>query len=268
MNDIEFYRRIVTVLESGQNGYLVTLILSDGSTPQKAGAKMLICPDGTIHGTIGGGDVERKLIADVTESKQNCPSVIRYSLNAECQTADDPKMMCGGFVSFFIEPLTSLSQLYIIGAGHCGIELSQLAARIGFNVTVLDTRHEWANSKLHSSAKCVVCSSYDDVMQHISFSPLTYIVIMTHGHEHDEQVLRACLKQEAAYIGVIGSHRKAKALRSKLEAGGYSSVQLAHVHCPVGMDINSHTPAEIAVSIAAQLISLKNGSAADAITGI
>jgi xanthine dehydrogenase accessory factor len=268
MNDTDFYRRIVDALESGQSAWLATLISTDGSTPQKAGAKMLIFADGTGFGTIGGGDVEHKLIADVAAAKQSAPFMIRYSLNAEQQTSNDPNMMCGGFVSFFVEPLASPSQLYIVGAGHCGIELSQLAARIGFSVTVLDTRREWANPELHPSAKCVVCASYNDVIQHISFSPLTFIVIMTHGHEHDEQVLRACLKPEAAYIGVIGSHRKAKVLRSKLEAGGYSSEQLARVHCPVGLDINSHTPAEIAISIAAQLIAVRNANASDAMIGI
>jgi xanthine dehydrogenase accessory factor len=258
MNDIVFYRRLVDVLASGEVAYLATLISADGSTPQKAGAKMLIFADGTSYGTIGGGDVERKLIADVLAAQSSAAAMIRYSLHPGQQTADDPNMLCGGFVSFFVEPLSSPFQLFIVGAGHCAVELSPMAARVGFAVTVMDTRPEWANPELHPSARCVVCPSYADVARHLSFSALTFIVIMTHGHEHDEEVLRACLRHKAAYIGVIGSHRKAKALLSRLEADGYSAAELAHVHCPIGLDIHSHTPAEIAVSITAQLIAFKN----------
>ncbi|MFZ5432171.1 MAG: XdhC family protein [Calditrichota bacterium] len=259
MSASEFYRRVLEAVESGREAYAATLTSAEGSTPQKTGAKILIYADGSSFDTIGGGDVERKLITDVITARPREPLTIRYSLNAEAQTTADPKMMCGGSVEFYIEPLANPHQLFIIGGGHCGVELSQLAARVGFTVTVIDNRADWANAQKHPAAARTICTAYDDVESHIHFSPDAFIVIMTHGHQHDEQVLRICLRHEARFIGVIGSKRKAKTMFEHLKADGINEQDIAQVHCPIGMEIYSHTPAEIAVSIVAQLVAIKNG---------
>lgn len=260
MSSSEYYRRVLEAVESGRETYSATLTSAEGSTPQKTGAKMLIYADGSSFDTVGGGDVERKLIADVLAARPREAMNIRYSLNAEAQTTDDPKMMCGGSVEFYVEPLANPHQLFIIGGGHCGVELSQLAARVGFSVTVIDNRADWANAQKHPTAARTICTAYDDVEPQIRFTPDTFIVIMTHGHQHDEQVLRICLRHEARFIGVIGSKRKAMTMFEHLKADGFREQDLARVHCPIGMEIHSHTPAEIAVSIVAQLVAIKNGS--------
>ena len=259
MSNLEFYRKLVKVMENGNEAYLATLTETSGSTPQKAGAKMLIFGDGSSYDTIGGGDVERKLIEDVLKRRSTVPQIIRYNLNEENRTTDDPRMMCGGSVTFYIEPVGNPNPLHIIGGGHCAVELSKLAASLDFSVTVIDNRPEWASKDKHPFASRVVHTLYDDIEKHIPFSPNAYFVIMTHGHQHDEQVLRICLKHEFRYIGVIGSHRKAKTIFDNLTSEGVSKTLLSRVHCPIGLDINTHTPAEIAVSIAAQLIAEKNG---------
>jgi xanthine dehydrogenase accessory factor len=260
MNSLEYYRKVVETLDSGREAYAALITASTGSTPQKPGAKMLIFADGSIFGTIGGGDVERKLIEDTLAKRPKEPWVIQYVLNEQLRTEDDPKMSCGGRVALLVEPLTNPNVLYIIGGGHCGVELSRLAALVGFSVTVYDFRPAWASRELHPLSSEVICAPYDEVEQHIRFSPGTFIVIMTHGHEHDEKVLRMCLPHESKYIGVIGSSRKSAMLFERLKSDGFSSETLSRVRCPIGLPILSHTPAEIAVSIVAQLIEVKNGS--------
>jgi len=257
MTTADFYRHVNEATNVGREAYVAILTESRGSTPQKAGAKMLIYGDGATRGTIGGGDVERVLIRDVLAKRPREAWTVRYQLNVESRTESDPKMACGGNVTFYVEPLLAAHRLFIVGGGHCAVELSRLAAEVGFAVTVLDPRAEWANREKHPQAS-VVCAPYEDAHKHIASSPDAYIVIMTHGHEHDEQTLRDCLEKEYRYLGVIGSERKAAALFARLRAGGISEALLARVRCPIGVPISSHTPAEIAVSIAAELIAVKN----------
>ncbi|MDD5089061.1 MAG: XdhC/CoxI family protein [bacterium] len=259
MSALDVYRKAAEALDSGRECFIAILTETGGSTPQKAGAKMLIYGDGATHGTIGGGDVERKLIEDVLTERPRAARVVRYQLNEDAHATDDPKMSCGGNVTFYVEPLLAAHRLFIVGGGHCGVELSRLAAQVGFAVTVLDHRAEWANRDKHPQAR-VVCAPYDDAARHIAFSANAYIVIMTHGHEHDERVLRDCLDKEYRYLGVIGSARKAAGMFKRLQEDGISDALLGRVHCPIGVPIPSHTPAEIAVSIAAELIAVKNGA--------
>jgi xanthine dehydrogenase accessory factor len=262
MNSHEYYRKVVETLESGREVYTAVITASTGSTPQKTGAKMLIFADGSTFGTVGGGDVERKLIEDTLATRPKEPWVIQYVLNEQLRTENDPKMSCGGKVSLLVEPLANPNILYIIGGGHCGVELSRLAAQVGFSSIVYDSRPAWASREMHPIASEIICAPYDEVERHIRFSPGAFIVIMTHGHEHDEQVLRLCLPHDSKYIGVIGSRRKSALLFERLKKDGFSDDALSRVHCPIGLPIPSHTPAEIAVSIVAQLIEVKNASAA------
>ncbi len=256
MNDREFYRQLLAVVEEGREAYMVTVIAAVGSTPQKIGARMLVFPEGNAYGTIGGGGVERQLLEMIVQARPAAPGVVRVELR---ETGEGPGMLCGGAMEFFIEPLGKASDLTIIGGGHCAVELSALAARTGFAVTVLDPRAEWASREKHPAAR-VVCAPVGELEQHIRFGPNAFIVIMTHGHEHDELALRLCLPHEARYLGMIGSANKARRVRENLLVAGHAPELLAKVHTPIGLQIGSHTPAEIAVSIMAELISVRNGA--------
>jgi xanthine dehydrogenase accessory factor len=254
----ELLQKLAEVKSQPGSTYLATVIKVQGSTPRKVGAKMIISGSGEIWGTIGGGDVERKLVEDVNRSRPRETVIIRYDLTENRDAAKDPDMMCGGIMEFLIEPLTNSDELFIVGAGHCGMELSRLAHHVGFAVTVIDNRSEWATREKHPEADQVICTDYATVAELIRFSPDAYIVIMTHGHEHDEAVLKLCLGHEAKYLGMIGSRSKAARIRRELAEAGISAERLARVHTPLGLDIGSHTPAEIAVSIVAELIAVRN----------
>jgi len=237
---------------------MITVTAAEGSTPRKAGAKMLVTADGRTWDTIGGGDIERMVIEHVLNTQPPDTSVVRYTLTDKGVAAGGPDMTCGGTMELLIEPLTANLHLYILGGGHCGIDLSQLAARTGFAVTVIDNRAEWASREKHPAAR-VICAPYDELEHHVRFAPDCYVVIMTHNHEHDEAATRICLQHETRFLGVIGSKNKARTLKNKLAQVGFTATDIARVTCPVGYEIGSHTPAEIAVSIVAQLIAVRNG---------
>ncbi|RPH95700.1 hypothetical protein EHM69_03600 [candidate division KSB1 bacterium] len=258
MDALEFYRHVVEAVESGNTAYAVTVVLSEGSAPQVCGAKMLVYADGTIRGTVGGGDVERKIIEDLVRETPRIPHTVKYDLAGKDKPTAGPCMVCGGVMEFLIEPLHNPHHLYIVGAGHCGIELSRLAKRVGFFVTVLDYRPEWANKEKHPAADRTICVPIGEIVKQIRFTPDTYIVIMTHGHTYDEDVLRLCVSNEFRYIGMLGSQKKARKCLDNLTRDGFPSDILARVHTPIGMQIGSQTPAEIAVSIAAELIAVRN----------
>lgn len=237
--------------------WVATVIASQGSTPGKPGMKMVVYPDGTTAGTIGGGQVERDVLDDILKNRYG--ALVRREFELKGDFGASPGMTCGGSQEVLIETFGASSRLYIIGAGHCAMELSELAGRCGFAVTVIDDRPEWASREKHPRASVAVCGDYSGIGNHVGFSEEAFIVIMTHQHAHDEEALRACLDKRWRYLGMIGSQRKVGLLFDKLASEGVSREILARVSSPIGIDIGSQTPAEIAVSIAAQLILVRNG---------
>jgi xanthine dehydrogenase accessory factor len=131
---------------------------------------------------------------------------------------------------------------------------------VGFHVTVYDDRSEWADPGRHPGADATICAPYKDVLSRIAWTPSHYAVIMTHGHACDEAVLELLLDRDLAYLGMMGSASKVAELFTRLRERGADAVRLARVHAPIGLPIRSRTPAEIAVSIAAQLVAVRNGA--------
>lgn len=209
--------------------------------------------------------MEKDVIAEILAQRPE--GLARRTFEMGGDFSSKPGMACGGSQEVLIEPFGSSSRLYVIGAGHCAMELSALAGRCGFSVTVIDDRPDWANKGKHPLAAVSVCRSYSGLDDYIDFSDQAYIVIMTHQHLHDEEALRACLRRKWSYLGMIGSRRKVGLLFDKLASEGVGRELLAGVHSPIGFEIGSQTPAEIAVSIAAQLIAVRNGAGANGTEG-
>lgn len=248
---------IQAAIRDNRKIWAVTVIASEGSTPGKPGMKMVVYPDGATAGTIGGGQVEKEVVAEIVEKRPLVLTKRRYELQDDF--GEKGGMTCGGAQEVIIEPFGTATPLYIIGAGHCAMELSALASRCGFAVTVIDDRPEWANREKHPYAHPVLCRDYSSLEGSIAFSEEPYIVIMTHQHLHDEEALRCCLKERWRFLGMIGSKRKVGLLFDKLASEGFDRTLLDRVRSPIGLDIGSETPAEIAVSIVAQLIEVRNG---------
>jgi xanthine dehydrogenase accessory factor len=227
-----------------------------GSTPGKAGAKMVVYNDGKIEGTVGGGGIEKMVIAIALEViKTQIPQFKEFDLKK------DIGMTCGGSVSVYIEPISKPSKLYIFGAGHIGKILAQYSPDMGFDTYLIDWREEYFENS-ENVRYTQICKPYLEAVKEISFDTETYIVIVTPNHEMDEDVLAAVGKQPSAYVGLIGSSKKVDTLKKLfLKENILTEQELNRVDMPIGIKFNAITPAEIAISIIAKLIDVKNTKA-------
>jgi xanthine dehydrogenase accessory factor len=253
------YNKITDAINNNRPSWLVTVTNVTGSTPAAIGMKMLVYSDGSIYSTVGGGEIEKKVINKIVSTKPGKIEKWNYNLGANNSNAESTNMVCGGVQEVIVEPLLTGSPLYIIGGGHCGMSLSNLACKTGFLVTVIDNREEWANKIKHPNAARTICCDYNDIKKHINFSCDIFIVIMTHGHVHDSLILEQVIKKDYKYLGMIGSKKKVKIVLEDLVLKGISEDKIKKVFSPIGIDILTHRPDEIAVSIVAQMIAVKNG---------
>jgi len=158
-----------------------------------------------------------------------------------------------------LDPVLARPRLIVFGAGHIAVPLVHLAALVGFRVTVVDDRADFASRARFPAAEQVVVSEVEGAFAHMTIGEQTYIVSVTRGHALDEEVAARALRTAARYIGMIGSKRKVGVVRDRLRARGFSEEDLARLHAPIGLDIGSETVEEIAVSIVAELIAVRRG---------
>jgi xanthine dehydrogenase accessory factor len=232
------------------------LIDVKGSTPRGVAAKMIVLPDGTVQGTIGGGLLEKQVIEDAVHALANGGGgVKRYVLAATDEGGIG--QICGGEASVLIEVVGAPDTMLICGGGHIAAALAPMAAALDMNLVIADDRARFASKERFPDGATVLNMHPGDerLRKHVTRS--TYVIIVTHNHLHDAAALENLIAAGAAYIGMIGSTKKIRAVFSELEKNGVPRESLARVHSPVGLDIGAETPAEIAVSIMAEIISVK-----------
>ncbi|MFH1662983.1 MAG: XdhC/CoxI family protein [Chloroflexota bacterium] len=250
----DIYREIIKIRDGGGEAALATVISASGSTPREEGAKMLIGPDGSITGTIGGGSIELQVIKEAIEViKKEKPKHLCYRL----KEGEDLGMICGGDVEIFIEPILSTPTLFILGGGHISFALAKIAKLVGFKMVVVDDRPEYATTQRFPEAEQVLAISYDKAFSSLKVGKSGCVVIVTHGHKGDAAALEGALSTEAKYIGMIGSKTKNASVYSRLKAKGITQQQLDRVHAPIGLSIHAQTPEEIAISIIAEIIQVR-----------
>ncbi len=257
----EIFAAIGEALTRGDEVALITIVSSNGSTPQRVGAKMLVFADGRTVGTIGGGCYENDALLKAREALRTRKAIrAKYDLNDDF--AEDTGLVCGGQMEVFIEPLEAPPALYVFGAGHVGYYVARLASEAGFEVHVIDDRAAFANRERFPAAAEVVV---DDIPAWLSATTLptsAYAVIVTRGHRHDLDALQALASRPLRYLGLIGSRAKVARIYEQLLAQGPITLEhLSHVHAPIGLDIGAVTPQEIAVSIVAELVAVRRGRA-------
>jgi xanthine dehydrogenase accessory factor len=329
---LDIHRKIVELIDGGCPLALAVVLSTEGSTPQRPGAKAAIDAAGRLWGTVGGGAVEaeaRRIAVEACRSQR--PVVFDFHLDAD--DAVDSEPICGGRMRIlvdptvarhrscyvaaaealerrehgvlltnirtgsetdvhvewsagpadipphsemrqtgsrldevFVEPVIPRPLLLVAGGGHVGQALAVQAVQIGFDVTVVDDRPEFADPALFPQGVKVCCSP---VPQQIASQPMsedTYVVIVTRGHRHDAEALAACIHQRPAYIGMIGSRRKVALLRKNfLENQLATEEEFDRVSAPIGLAIGAVTVPEIAVSIAAQLIAVRRRAGRDSL---
>ena len=254
---LDIYAKLKELQDKNIPIALVTVIATKGSTPRETGAKMIVCGDGKLFGTIGGSAVEAMVIEEAREClSNNMTKKVWHDLDDREKA--DTGMICGGKMEFFIEPVMTSPHLYIFGGGHVALPLARLASMVGFSYTIVEDRQEFASSERFPDAREIILASSDEINQKINISASEYVAIVTRSHELDYLALKKVLKHDAKYLGLIASKIKKKQVVEQLKEEGFSKADIDRIYSPIGLDIAAQTPEEIAVSIVAELIQVKN----------
>ncbi len=260
-------RRLAALYEEGRRGVLCIVAEEAGSTPRSAGSSMLVYPDGSIEGTVGGGIMEHRVIERALEMLSNgsAPLLHRESLTADEAAFDGA--VCGGTLAVYLEVIGRSRELIIFGAGHVGRALARAGETAGFQVTVWDEREEFANPENIPWGRTVCCPLEKFFEEKGRFHGRTSVVAVTRGHSLDAEVVRALEGLPLAYIGMIGSRKKIAFVRQGLLESGVSEAFLEGIYQPVGLPIGAETPEEIAVSVLAEIIAVDRGADVAALRG-
>lgn len=251
---MSIYEQVVALENEGTPFVLVTLVEAVGSTPQDAAAKMIVTADGLNRGTVGGGRIEAAAVSaalDMLAKADGRPRFVSWTLKG------DVGMTCGGSVKLYFEPHFGPGpwDIVVFGAGHVAQALIPVLTPLPCRVTCADPRPEWLGRLPKASNLTVVHTERpSDLVPTLPDG--SFLVVMTMGHTTDRPILRRALTERSfPFIGVIGSDAKAEILRRELAGEGLTPEQAARFHCPVGLDFGTNHPHEIALSIAAQLLS-------------
>jgi xanthine dehydrogenase accessory factor len=218
---------------------------------------MLVWADGRTVGTIGGGCYENDAFWKARDAiATGKPALLHYELNDDF--AQENGLICGGRMDVHIDPLAPSPRLFIIGAGHVGYQLARVAADVGFKIHVVDDREKFASAERFPNAELLV-EPIPEWLQRADLPPSAYVVVVTRGHQHDLEAMRALAARDLKYLGLIGSRAKVARIYEALLAEGMPPECLQRVHAPIGLDIGAVTPAEIAISILAELIAVARG---------
>jgi xanthine dehydrogenase accessory factor len=249
MNPI--FNETLQLLETGQDAVLVTIVEVHGSVPTRVGDKMLVISEG-IRGTVGGGALEKLLI----EKAQILLSSDRGGYLEKINTSDID-MECGGHILAFIEPLRSGQNLWIFGGGHIAKALVPMVEVLGFRVTVVDNRKEYATRERFDGKARTLAGEYSELVSRIPQG--AFSVIVTHGHRHDKEILKslAQIEPRLPYIGMIGSRQKVSKIIDEITAEG---IELgSNLFAPIGLELGGNSPAQIALSIASEIQAVSQG---------
>lgn len=255
MSDV--LEELLEARRAGRPCALATVAATKGSVPRHPGAKMIVYEDGSISGTVGGGKFESLVIAEALACLARQETLLKTWPLREDQP-DSFGAICGGEVTVFIEPQVPTHRLLIVGGGHCAQAIAKLAAECGFHVTALEDRDDIL-AKCEAAQMRLTDAAPSYISTH-SWDKNDALVIVSRHYDIDRAALAAALKKGGmGYIGMIGSRRKVLQVYDQLKAEGISAEHLATVYAPVGLDIGSDSPTEIAVSVLAEILMVLRG---------
>jgi xanthine dehydrogenase accessory factor len=237
---------------------LCIIVKTSGSTPRHSTSKMLVFQDGRILGTVGGGELENRVVKEALASLvDGRPRNLAYSMTDP--ERGDPGI-CGGQVEIFVEPILPSPMLVVVGGGHVGKSVAHVAKWLGFRVALSDDRAEFCTPEANPDVDEFYPVNLSDLPHHLTITPQTAIVLTTRGSNVDVAGLPALLDTPAWYIGVIGSRKRWNTTVKELDQQGIGKEKLEHIHSPIGLRIGAETPEEIAVSIMAEILMLRDGA--------
>ncbi|GMV32396.1 MAG: xanthine dehydrogenase [Chloroflexi bacterium] len=250
------YKALSELEKNNQPAALCTVVKSEGSTPRHVGSKMLVYPDGKFIGTVGGGDLEHRVLDEAWMAiSDGTPRYLHY--NMADPSRGDPGV-CGGQVEVFVEPILPAPTLVVIGAGHVGKAVVHLAKWLGFHVVVSDDRAEFCTPEATPGADEYLPIEMGKLAESLKITNRTYLAVTSRGSGVDAHGLPPLLESEAAYIGVIGSKRRWATTVKALKEKGVKDELIAKVHSPIGLELQAETPEEIAVSIMAEVLMVRD----------
>ena len=250
-------KAVSSAVEKGIETAVVTVLEVKGSSPGKEGSMMAVFSDGSILGTVGGGALEYEFIQEALKAiKENKSCEKSFELTEKGSL----HMKCGGFVRAYIKVFAKREKLLIMGGGHLGAELYTLGKFLNKYVVIFDDREEFANRKRFPEADEIIFGTMKETVKNYSIDENSYIIIVTRGHENDKECLKAILDKKVfpKYIGMVGSRGKVLSTYKELLDEGYSKEELKKIYSPIGLDISSSEPKEIALGIMAEITAVKN----------
>jgi xanthine dehydrogenase accessory factor len=254
---MDVYRKINEAMERGEAIALCTVVNSKGSTPRRVGSKMLVYEDGRIEGSVGGGEMESRVISIAREVFVSGEPQ-KHTYNLTDPVRGDPGV-CGGTMEIFVEPIYPESTIVVVGGGHVGKAVVHLAKWLGFRVVLTDDREAFCSPEMVPGADAYLSGPLSKLPEMMNVNPYSYLVLTTRNVMVDVEGLPAIFETPAPFIGVIGSRRRWATTREKLAAVGIPEEQLERVVSPMGLELNAETPEEIAVSIMAEIVMLMRG---------
>jgi len=250
MEDI--YRALADIKDQGKQAVLAIVVRTKGSTPRKAGAKMIVMEDGSILGTLGGGSLEKKVVGESLEAlKGGNAKLTSFTLEGSLD------MMCGGELDVYIEPINQPEKLIIFGAGHITKALAPLMRSLDFRVTVVDDNPKIPEGDGFADIEVLLSEDMESYAERLTPESTAYIVILTRGFSTDKAILERLIAKDFRYVGMVGSGKKIKTIKEDLISKGIEKEHFSRLSAPIGLDIGAETPGEIALSIAAEIISMK-----------
>lgn len=251
------YEAILNLEKDHMAGALCTIIDTQGSTPRHEGSKMLVREDGSFVGTVGGGEVENRVRKEALDALADGKiRLLKYKMVDP--GAGDPGV-CGGSLEVYVEPILPKPLLVVVGGGHVGKAVVTLAKYLDFRVAVSDDRPEFCTPEMSPGADEFFCVPMAQLPEKLKITPHTFLVLTTRGSNIDIEGMKPLFDTPAKYIGVIGSKRRWITTRNALIAQGVPESRLNEVHSPIGLELKAETPEEIAVSIMAEIIMVRNG---------
>ena len=257
--------KLVAAQAAGAAVVLATVVKARGSVPRHAGAKMLVYEDGRTSGTIGGGEMESRVIEEARDALLDGQTrMLPYSL-VEPDRGDPG--VCGGEVEIYLEPYLPPATLFIVGCGHVGRALADLGHWLGYRVVVTDDRAELATPEHIAHADVYLPGTIEEALAANPITRNTYVALVTRNVMIDRQVLPELVDSAAPYIGIMGSKRRWAETKRLLQNAGLGESNLQRFHSPLGLELNAETPEEIAVSIMAEIIMLRRGGTGERMGG-
>lgn len=245
------FQRLLAATQQGVPVSIATLVAAPDKETPHVGQMLVLYPDGAADGCLVDPEITGRVIEESKKNQTKRPFL--YELFIEER----------GTYTLFFDQLTNNFEAVVFGGGHISQPLVEILGLLDFKVTVIDDRPQFANAQRFPKAKQVCCADFAAAAASgtIQINRHTAVIIITRGHQHDLDCLRAMLNTEAGYLGMIGSRRRILGVFELLRGEGVPEDRLAQVKAPIGLDIGAQTPAEIAVSIAGEIVAAFRGGA-------